>query len=203
MVGMVVPLVSTCLGVMWGLGFCGFLGYNLEPLTLVIPLLIAARALSHSVQVTERYFECYDELGDVKAACVESASSILPPGLLGITTDALGIFLIAVAPIPIMQKMAYICGFWASSIVFTGLVFTPLLISFFKPPKNIPLIFRISSHIFNRDLSKCLPVHPATGKHFSVPPVHPNHQTQVHRTIVIKRRPPQRPLDKHLRCFRL
>jgi predicted RND superfamily exporter protein len=139
-VGMVVPIVSTCLGVIWGLGFCGFLGYNLDPLTLVIPLLIAARALSHSVQVTERYFECYDDIGDVKAACVESASSILPPGTLGIVTDSLGIFLIAVAPIPIMQKMAYICGFWASSILLTCLIFTPLLISFFTPPKNIPEI---------------------------------------------------------------
>jgi predicted RND superfamily exporter protein len=137
LVGMVVPIVSTVVGVIWGLGFCGFVGYNLEPLTLVIPLLIAARALSHSVQVTERYFECFDEIGDVKAACVESATSILPPGTLGIVTDSLGIFLIAVAPVPIVQKMAFLCGFWASSIFLTGLILTPLLISFFAPPGNI------------------------------------------------------------------
>lgn len=140
LVGVVAPIVSTCLGAIWGLGFCGFLGYNLEPLTLVIPLLITARALSHSVQITERYFECYEEIGDVKAACVESATSIFPPGLLGILTDALGILLIAVAPIPIMQKMAYLCGFWASGIIVTGLVFTPLFLSFLPPPGNIPEI---------------------------------------------------------------
>ena len=136
-VGVVVPVLSTVVGGVWGLGFCGLLGLNLDPLTLVIPLLITARALSHSVQIVERYFECYEELKDVKAACVECASSILPPGILGITTDGLGILLIAVAPIPIMQKLAYICGFWAFSIVITGLIFTPIVISFFRPPNNI------------------------------------------------------------------
>ena len=136
LVGFVVPILSTVLGAIWGLGFTGLLGYDLEPLTLVIPLLIAARALSHSVQITERYFECYEEYKDVKSACIECASSILPPGILGILTDAIGILLIAVAPIPMMQKLAYVCAFWASSIILSGLVFTPVVISFFKPPKN-------------------------------------------------------------------
>lgn len=139
-VGMLVPIASTCLGVIWGLGFTGLLGYNIEPLTLVIPLLIAARALSHSVQVTERYFECYDELKDVKEAAIRSAASIFPPGLLGIATDALGILLIAVAPIPIMQKLAYTSAFWAFGIICTGLIFTPVLLTFSTPPQNIPSI---------------------------------------------------------------
>lgn len=142
--GVFVPLTSTILGAIWGAGFCGLLGYNLEPLTLVIPLLLTARALSHSVQVTERYFECYAEKGNVKEACVNAVSSILPPGVLGIVTDSLGIFLIAVAPMPIMQKMAIVCGFWASSIILTGIIFTPVFISFFKPAKNIPKIVDVT-----------------------------------------------------------
>jgi len=136
-VGVVVPILSGLLGAIWGLGFCGLLGYNLEPLTLVIPLLIVARGLSHAVQITERYFECYEERGDVKAACVEAATSILPPGFLGILADVIGIFLIAVAPLPLMQKTAILCGFWACSLFFTSLIFTPVIISFFTPPKNI------------------------------------------------------------------
>lgn len=136
-IGVVVPILSTLLGAIWGLGFCGLVGFNLEPLTLVLPLLITARALSHAVQITERYFECYEDMKQVRPACIEAASSILPPGLLGITTDGMGILLIAVAPIPAMQKLAYLCAFWAFAIVFTGLMFTPTIISFFKPPRNI------------------------------------------------------------------
>ena len=140
MVGVVVPMLATIIGGIWGLGFCGILGFNLEPLTLVIPLLIMARALSHSVQIMERYFECYNEHRELIPSCVECTASIVPPGLLGITTDAMGILLIAVAPIPVMQKLAYVCGFWAFSIIFTGLILTPVLISLFKPPKNIAKI---------------------------------------------------------------
>lgn len=138
--GFVVPTMSMLLGMIWGVGFIGLLGYNLEPLTLVIPLLISARALSHSVQITERYFECYEEQKQVIPACIDCATSIMPPGLLGIVTDALGILLIAVAPIPMMQKLAYVCSFWASAIIFTGLVFTPVFLSFFKPPRNLSIV---------------------------------------------------------------
>jgi len=138
--GVVVQIPPIILGVLWFLGFCGWLGYNLEPLTLVIPVLIIARSLSHSVQLTERYFEYYQRIKEVVPACVEAMVSIFPPGVLGIITDSLGILLIAVAPIPIMQKLAYLCGFWAFSIIFTGLLFTPVIISFFPPPKNISQI---------------------------------------------------------------
>ncbi|MBN2467684.1 MAG: MMPL family transporter [Deltaproteobacteria bacterium] len=137
LVGMIVPTLAMMIGAIWGLGFAGFLGYNLEPLTLVIPLLIAARALCHSVQITERYFECYVESRDVRKAAVDCSSSMLAPGILGITTDALGILLISVAPIPIMEKLAYVCSFWAITIVFNGIIFTPLMLSFFKAPGNV------------------------------------------------------------------
>lgn len=140
LVGVLVPVLSTSMGAIWGLGFCGLLGYNLDPLILVIPLLITARALSHSVQITERYFECYHESMNVKESCIMSMQSILPPGTLGIVTDVLGILFIAVAPIPIIQKLAFLCGFWAFAIIFTTLIFCPLVISFFAPPANIAKI---------------------------------------------------------------
>src|SRR3990172_10707092 len=152
LVGVLVPVSSTLLGAIWGLGFCGMVGWNLEPLILVIPLLITARALSHSVQITERYFECYQESKDVKEACITSMASIVPPGTLGIVTDVLGILLIAVAPIPIVQKLAYLCGFWAFSIIFTTLIFCPLFISFFAPPANIPEIVDTNRGVIQRAL---------------------------------------------------
>jgi uncharacterized protein len=132
------------LGVIWFLGYSGLLGYNVEPLTLVIPVLIVARSLSHSVQFTERYLELYHEGGekDVDRAVIKTIEHIFPPGLLGIVTDALGILLIAVAPVPMMQKLAYLCGLWAFSNIITGLLFTALFISYSPSlmPKNIARI---------------------------------------------------------------
>jgi hypothetical protein len=144
LLGVIVPIPPIILGTIWFLGFSGLLGYNVEPLTLVIPVLIVARSLSHAVQFTERYFEVFHERGDgdVKAACIETLEHIFPPGLLGIVTDSLGIILITVAPVPIMQKLGYLCGFWAFSNIITALLFTPVFISFasFWQPKNIAKI---------------------------------------------------------------
>ncbi|SPD75176.1 putative Exporters of the RND superfamily [uncultured Desulfobacterium sp.] len=140
-IGVLAPIPSIFLGAIWFLGLAGTLGYNVEPLTMVIPLLIVARSLSHAVQFTERYFEIYHEQGekDVDGALIETMTHIFPPGILGIVTDALGIILIAVAPVPMMQKLAYLCGFWAFSNIITGLFFTPIFISLFSSwhPKNI------------------------------------------------------------------
>jgi len=142
--GVLVHIPPIILGIIWFLGYAGLLGYNVEPLTLVIPVLIVARSLSHSVQYTERYFEFYHEHGekDVNDVCIKTLAYIFPPGLLGIVTDALGILLIAVAPVPMMQKLAYLCGFWAFSNVITGLLFTPVFISLSASwhPKNISKI---------------------------------------------------------------
>ncbi|MCP4683624.1 MAG: RND transporter, partial [Desulfobacterales bacterium] len=154
--GVIVHIPPVILGIIWFLGYAGLLGYNVEPLTLVIPILIVARSLSHSVQFTERYFEIYHEGGekDVDEACVKTMTYIIPPGLLGIVTDALGIVLIAVAPVPMMQKLAYLCGFWAFSNILTGLLFTPIFISLSASwhPKNVDSLVDMDRGIIQRIL---------------------------------------------------
>src|SRR5262249_16061339 len=48
--GVVIPILSGGISAIWGLGFGGLFGYHLDPLVLVVPLLLSARAHSHSVQ---------------------------------------------------------------------------------------------------------------------------------------------------------
>jgi len=75
---------------------------------------------------------------------------MLVPGVLGITTDALGILLIAIAPMPIMAKVAYICSFWAISTVLNGIVLTPLVLSYFRAPKNITVLLNPEKSFISR-----------------------------------------------------
>ena len=62
--GVLLPFIGAVAQAIWGLGFLGILGYNLDPLVLVIPLLVSARAASHGVQMVERYFEELEATGD-------------------------------------------------------------------------------------------------------------------------------------------
>jgi predicted RND superfamily exporter protein len=82
--GVVIPVFSGALSAIWGLGFAGLWGISLDPLVLVIPLLISARAHSHSVQSMERYHEEYEVLRDRDQAIVKSYIEIFPPAMVAL-----------------------------------------------------------------------------------------------------------------------
>ena len=59
--GVFLPMSGAAVNVIWGLGFSAWVGYNLDPLVLVVPMLLTARAISHSVQFVERFYEEYED----------------------------------------------------------------------------------------------------------------------------------------------
>ncbi|MEN8183436.1 MAG: hypothetical protein ABFS46_12975, partial [Myxococcota bacterium] len=58
--GVFIPFVAAVATVIWGLGYTGWRGITFDPLILVIPMIITARAVSHTVQMAERFFEDYE-----------------------------------------------------------------------------------------------------------------------------------------------
>lgn len=137
--GVIVPLFCTALSACWGLGFCALMGYNLDPLTLVIPVLISARAVSHAVQFIERFYEELERYGNAEQASRATMAEMFLPGLLGIATDATGLIFIAVGAFPLNTKLAYYSAFWAASIAVTVVVLLPLLLSYLPLPRDIHL----------------------------------------------------------------
>jgi hypothetical protein len=128
--GMFLPIVAAAVSAVWGLGFLSLLGFNLDPLVLVFPFLISAMAASHSVQVIKRYKEEACHLGDVKKSCKSVIEHLFIPGFAGIITDASGIIVIALTPIPILQKICLSCAFWAFATVVIAMVMVPILLSY-------------------------------------------------------------------------
>lgn len=132
-----IPLASAVICAIWGLGFMHLMGYNLDPLILVIPLLISATALSHSIQFNWRVNEAYARLRDVRESCVETIKGLFFPGLGGILTDATGIVLIALIPIPLMTKLGLSIFVWCLSMVFSILIFNPVINLYMPAMKKV------------------------------------------------------------------
>jgi uncharacterized protein len=132
--GVWIPVLSGALSAIWGLGFGGLCGLNLDPLVLVIPVLISARAHSHSVQSMERFHEEYHRLGDRDAAIVKSYTELYAPAMVAILSDALAIFTLVVARIPLIQKLAVLTAFWIISIFVSVVTLHPIILSFVQPP---------------------------------------------------------------------
>ena len=131
------PIIVGIVNGIWGFGFAGLLGYNLDPLIIVVPVLLIARGHSHSLQMCGRYIEAYQETRDVKEASLQSFVSLLPPGAVGIICDCAGLFIIAIAPIPLIEKLALTCGLWSLSLIVNSVVLTFLVNSYLPPPKSV------------------------------------------------------------------
>jgi predicted RND superfamily exporter protein len=127
--GVWVPMFSGVLSCIWALGLVPLLGLNLDPLILVVPVFLSARALSHSVQSMDRYHEEYHRTHDRHTAIVESYSHLFPPAIVSILNDAAGLFLVTMAPIPIIQKVALFSCFWIFSILVSVVTLHPIILS--------------------------------------------------------------------------
>ncbi|MCA9510575.1 MAG: MMPL family transporter [Myxococcota bacterium] len=140
--GVLIPAVAALATVIWGLGFTGWVGITFDPLILVIPTIITARAISHTVQMAERFFEDYEtmlpQIGDPDRAKVEVATvamgELIVPGTLGIITDVAGLLMILVTSIPQMRDLGIFGAFWVASIIITVEVLHPVLICFLPAP---------------------------------------------------------------------
>jgi predicted RND superfamily exporter protein len=132
--GVWVPIFSGVLSSVWGLAIAALLGFNLDPLVLVIPLFLTARALSHSVQSMDRYHEEFYRLHDKHQAIVVSYSHLFAPAIASIVTDGIGLLVVAVAPIPLIQKVAIFASFWVISIFISVVTLHPIILSYIDPP---------------------------------------------------------------------
>jgi len=134
--GVWVPIFSGLLSSVWALGLVPLLGLSLDPLVLVVPMFLSARALSHSVQSMDRYHEEYFELKDRDTAIVKSYIEIFPPAMVAIAADSLATLTLLVARIPLIQNLAILCSFWIASIFVSVVTLHPIILSFTPPPEH-------------------------------------------------------------------
>lgn len=135
--GIALPLIGIALSSIWGLGFMALMKINLEPLSLPIPFLIAARATSHGVQLVVRYYEELAVVRDGKKAARNALDALFRPGSLAITVDAIGIAVLVLGAAPFNTKLGIAAGFWGFSVIFTVHFMVPLALTLLPQPKAL------------------------------------------------------------------
>jgi hypothetical protein len=128
--GVIIPFVSGIVSGIWGIGIMSMMGYSLDPLILVVPFLLALMTVRHAMQKLVRYTEEFLIVGDGKLAARNVVIAMFRAGITGIITDSLGIALVAIAAIPILQKVSVVCALWAIPTLIIALLLTPVLLSF-------------------------------------------------------------------------
>lgn len=135
--GTVLPLLAGVISAIWALGAAKVMGFHLDPLVIVVAFLITAQAISNSVQLISRYDdEVARGASSSAAAAVASAKNLFKPSVLAIVADAGCVLVVALTPIPMLEKISYIGTVWIFSIFVSALILTPVMLSFFKPKQS-------------------------------------------------------------------
>jgi len=152
--GVILPLFAAMVSVMWGLGLLGILGFKLDPMAAVMPFLILAIGVSHSVQIMKRYYEEISRNSDAKEVCTKVIAVLAAPALTSIITDAAAFATIMTVKIKMLQTLAVIGTLSLFSITFNVLVLIPVCLSFLRPPKKIVMEERGKKTVMNKILTR-------------------------------------------------
>jgi uncharacterized protein len=135
--GTVLPLLAGAVSAVWAIGAARLMGFHLDPLVVVVAFLITAQAISNSVQLVARFDdEVARGIGSAAAAARASARNLFKPSTLAVVADAGCVLVVALTPIPLLQKISFIGTVWILTIFVSALVLTPVMLSFFRPHKR-------------------------------------------------------------------
>jgi predicted RND superfamily exporter protein len=129
------PTLTGVIAAFWGLAFVHLIGFSLDPLILVMPFLITARAVSHAIQMHDRYYEEYERHDwNQRKAIVAAFAELFVPTFSGIATDALGVLVIILVPIVMLRNLAIVASWWILAITVAELLLNPVVYYYLRAP---------------------------------------------------------------------
>lgn len=142
--GLILPLLTALLAVIWGIGIMGAVGVPMDAFNATTPILILAVAAGHAVQILKRYYEEYERLTSSGAsgsaqplndqAIIESLSRVAPVMLTAGAVAALGFFSLVTFEIATIRTFGLFTGLGILSALLIELTFIPALRSYLPAP---------------------------------------------------------------------
>lgn len=153
--GMLLPLLAGLISASWALGIAKLFNFHFDPLVIVVAMLITARAISHSVQIITRFDDEISKGAATPAIAAKvTMTELFRPGMLGIATDAGCVIVVALSPIPLLQKLAILAAVWVLTVAASAIVLTPVLLSWIRRPQGRPHTLDITP-LLHRFLDLC------------------------------------------------
>jgi hydrophobe/amphiphile efflux-3 (HAE3) family protein len=141
--GLILPLVTAILALVWSLGIMTLAGVHLDPFNNVTPILILAVAAGHAVQMLKRYYEEFDRVvlageNDKRLASREAIITTMvrvgPVMLAACTIAALSFMSLVWFDIQAVRTFGIFSGLGIFSIAVVELTFTPAVRAMLPPP---------------------------------------------------------------------
>lgn len=124
------PLVCSTMAVIWQLGLLRTLGMGIDPYSMLVPFLVFAVGISHSVQIINRFGNNMHEGMDKLDAGWLSFVRLSKPGFIALISDGVGFFTLSVIDIPVIRELAWVASSGIAVLILTNLVLLPVLLSY-------------------------------------------------------------------------
>ncbi len=142
--GLVLPLVTATLSLIWVLGIMGLSGIPLDVFNATTPILILAVAAGHAVQILKRYYEEFDQLsaeGRLTPQQANDEAIVLALDKVGrymvmaSLIAALGFLSLTIFEIRTVKTFGIFTGLGILSALVVEMSFIPALRSWLSPPR--------------------------------------------------------------------
>ena len=144
--GMIVPLVTAIMGVIWALGLMGLIGAPMDPWNIMTPILLLAIGAGHSVQILKRYYEEYararstrPELPGVehnRIAVIEATVKVGVVMLAAGTIASLSFASLAAFGLPTIKNFGLCTAFGIVAALTVEMTFIPAIRVLMSPPSQ-------------------------------------------------------------------
>jgi hypothetical protein len=121
---------------LWGLASLPLMGFQLNPTTILVPFLVFALGVCHSLQFIKRYFEEAKEQTAPRTIATTVLASLLAPASISLITDGIGFLSLLCIPIDIIRAMAAAAGIGVFSLFISAVLFIPVCLSYLSVPPH-------------------------------------------------------------------
>jgi uncharacterized protein len=123
-------LLCSTVAVVWQMGLLNLMGFGLDPYSMLVPFLVFAVGVSHSVQIINRFGNfIYLKVSRLEAARL-TFIRLSKPGFVALVSDGVGFFTLRVIDIPVIQELAVVAATGIAVLVLTNLILLPLVLTF-------------------------------------------------------------------------
>lgn len=123
-------IVCSLLAVVWQLGLIAWLGYALDPYSILVPFLIFAIGVSHATQKMNGIMQDIGRGTHRLVAARNTFRRLFLAGVSALLCDAVGFAVLMLIDIPVIKALAITASIGVAVLVFTSLLMMPVALSF-------------------------------------------------------------------------
>lgn len=134
--GVIIPTIIMVLSIIWTMGLMGHLGYKINVVTSIIPVVMLAIVSSYGIHIMYRYYEVTPHINNSLYASGEAVHHTAQPLLMAGVTSAIGTITLLIFKVVSIKEFGI---FLSAGIVFgflLALTFAPALLTLLKPQTN-------------------------------------------------------------------